>query len=166
MKIALRLAKWLLLVCAVLALALLGLRVYLAREDNSVSDGPPKLVCILLDRAAFSISLDSSQILRATGYFSNGTKQDLTHRVTWSPSDPKIVEVASDGTVKAIAPGRARVTALLGNQGASSIVIVGAPELLGLAVTPPTSPPGRAKVFLIRQPEHTPMELFAILPVP
>ena len=136
MKIALRLAKWLLLVCAVLALALLGIRIYLAREDNSVSDGPPKLVCILLDRAAFSISLNSSQILRATGYFSNGTKQDLTHRVTWSPSDPKIVEVASDGTVKAIAPGRARVTALLGNQGASSIVIVGAPELLGLAVTP------------------------------
>src|SRR5262249_17313451 len=136
MKTALRLTKWLSVVCVITALVLLGLRVYLAREDNSVSNGTPKLVCILLDRSAFSIPPNNSQILGAAGYFSNGTKQDLTHRVTWSSSDPKIAEVTSNGTVKAIAPGHALVTALLGNQGASSTVIVGAPELLGLAISP------------------------------
>jgi hypothetical protein len=136
MKTLLWLAKRLFLVAVVIGLVLLGIRLYLAKQDTASSDESPKVLCITIDLPTISLPPGGSQNLTATGNFSNGAKQDFTKRVTWASSDPKIAEIGADGRVKAIGEGRAQITVTLEHQGASSSVFVGKPELIGLAINP------------------------------
>lgn len=87
------------------------------------------LASLAITPAAATIALiDSSQAFTALGTYSDGTSKDLTASVTWSSSDPTIIQVINDaarnGLATPVSPGSATVTAQLGNITGSTAVSV------------------------------------------
>ncbi|MDW8283104.1 MAG: Ig-like domain-containing protein [Myxococcales bacterium] len=81
-----------------------------------------------------------TESLTATGYFSDGTTQNVTDAANWTSSDSRIVEVSnatgSKGLATAVAPGSARITAALGGKTAAASVAVRDATLSLIGVTP------------------------------
>lgn len=96
-----------------------------------------------------NLPVGKSQSLKATGFFNDGTTQDLTAAVSWSSSAPGAASVDSTGQVLARSPGAADVTATSGNVTAGARVTVLPAELTGLTVTPAGArlPKGTSRAF-------------------
>lgn len=95
----------------------------------------------LVSIALSSTSLPSgtSQALTATGFFTDGTRADISGQVTWQSQDPAIATVdASSGLLTAVAPGSTTVRASLGTTVASpfTAVTVTAATLAEIVVEP------------------------------
>ncbi|MGI6257922.1 MAG: Ig-like domain-containing protein, partial [Anaerovoracaceae bacterium] len=72
-----------------------------------VKVNPVAVTGVSLDKADATVPMGSTEVLKATVSPANAT--DKT--VKWTSSDEKVATVAADGTVKAIAPGKATITA-------------------------------------------------------
>jgi predicted outer membrane repeat protein len=78
------------------------------------------------------------QPLAATGTFSDGTTLDVTAQVAWISSATDIATVASDGTVTALTPGAATITATDAKtkKTGSTLLTVNPAVIRDLAITP------------------------------
>jgi len=104
--------------------------------NASVAVGQAALLSLAVTPNNFSLPLDESQQLAATGTFSDGSTQDLTQVVTWASSATGTASVSPAGAVHANAIGSATISATAGAISGSSAVTVGQAALVSIAVSP------------------------------
>jgi trimeric autotransporter adhesin len=101
------------------------------------------LTSIQISPAAVVLAPGSTQVLTATGRFSDGSKQDISRSVTWSSSNPTVASVSTTANAKTLATGMAAgtatLTAAMGSVSGSANVLVSAVTLMSIQVTPGTS---------------------------
>lgn len=82
------------------------------------------LTRITIEPSEITLTTNATQQLTATGYYSDGTRKQLSSTATWSTSDPKIAVVDSQGLVRATGPGSSTITAAQGDVTATGAVSV------------------------------------------
>jgi hypothetical protein len=94
---------------------------------SSSSSSEPTLQLIEVQSPGTLFSVRSTVQLEAFGVFSDGARLRVSPTVSWSSSDPSIIDVDSKGLVRLVKAGRARVSAQLeGTQGGTSIEVTAA----------------------------------------
>jgi hypothetical protein len=108
------------------------------------------LTSIALTPANPSFAFGTTQILKATGTYSDGSTLDLTNTATWSSDGPGIATVNSQGLVSSVATGTSNITASVGSISGTTIVTVTPATLVSIAVTPaiPVIPVGGTQPFI------------------
>jgi hypothetical protein len=109
----------------------------------------PSLVSIAITPANSSFALGTTQTLKATGTYTDGSTQDLTNSVTWNTTNPKIASVNAAGVATSVAVGTASATATSGAIVGSTNLTVTQATLVSIAVTPaiPSIPAGTTQQF-------------------
>jgi hypothetical protein len=81
-----------------------------------------------------------AQQFNAIGRYSDGSTQDLTRSVTWSPGSSSVITISNDagsnGLAQSVGPGTTTINAVSGAVSGSTTVTVAAPVVVGLTVTP------------------------------
>lgn len=98
--------------------------------------GQATLVSIALSPTNPTIALGNSQQLVATGTYTDATTQVITASADWSSSNAAKATVSAAGLVLSKAQGTTTITATKDGISQSTLVTVGAPLLLSIAVTP------------------------------
>ncbi len=94
------------------------------------------LQTISVTSAQGTFALGQSLPLKATGFYSDGTTQDLTNSVAWTSSAPSVGLVSSTGSATGVSTGTFNARATLnGITGLESLVVTNA-TLVSIAVTP------------------------------
>jgi photosystem II stability/assembly factor-like uncharacterized protein len=102
------------------------------------------------------VVVNQTERLIATGFFSDGAREDLTESVTWESSDPSVVRVSMEpgtrGTLLGNSPGVATVSAVSGNSGkrAQVTVTVKAPPPTVSSLSPETAPASGGTSITVR----------------
>jgi trimeric autotransporter adhesin len=98
-----------------------------------------KLVAITVAAAASSVEVGNTVQLAAQGSYSDGSKQDLTKKVTWTTSDPLKANVSTQGVATGLTAGVVTFKATLdGKEGSTSLTVTLPPATLSsIAVTAP-----------------------------
>lgn len=86
-----------------------------------VSEAVLKELVINLDSAV--ISKGSFTNARATGYYSDGTRQDLTSEVAWSSSDSSTANITQNGQIQSLKIGNTSISAKFGNLDSNILVL-------------------------------------------
>src|SRR5215472_5749404 len=106
--------------------------------STSSNGGTP--ASISLSPTTATLGVGTTQQLKATGNFSNGTSQDVTTQATWSSSDKNVVTVqtgqTNPGLVTAVAAGSATITATLQGVNGTSAITVSAVSATSISLTP------------------------------
>jgi hypothetical protein len=84
----------------------------------------PNLVSIVVTPSPTSIPIGSSQQLIATGFYSDGSTQDLTTSVTWVSSSSAVASISSSGLAAGVATGSSTITASSGSISGTAAVSV------------------------------------------
>jgi concanavalin A-like lectin/glucanase superfamily protein/Big-like domain-containing protein/ASPM-SPD-2-Hydin domain-containing protein len=82
-----------------------------------------------------TIASGTTQSFTATGFFSDGSTQNLTTSVTWS-SSTSVATINTSGVATGLAPGQATITASLGSVSNSAVLTVTTAVLTSIAVNP------------------------------
>ncbi len=89
---------------------------------------PAVLLAMSLSSSSSTIAVAGSTPFTATGFFSDGSSQDLTTTTTWSSTAQSVAQVSnasgSEGLVTGIAAGSAQISAAQGSVSASASVTV------------------------------------------
>jgi hypothetical protein len=115
---------------------------------------PAALLSITISPQSPTISLGTSQVFTAMGKYTDGTNVDVTSLVAWSSSSIPVSIISntpgSNGLATSAGVGTASITATLGSVFSSTILTVGQPSLVSIAVTPanPTIPLGTSQQFI------------------
>jgi trimeric autotransporter adhesin len=83
-----------------------------------------------------SLASGGTEQLTATGVYSDNSTVSLTSQVAWQSSDPTVAAVSGNGVLTALKSGNVTVTATLNSISGTAGVVVNAPTLLSIAVTP------------------------------
>ena len=75
--------------------------------------------------------------LQAIGHYSDGSRRELTSRVTWASSDVDVAPVAATGALDGVASGSATVVADFSGLSTQAGVTVSSATLMGLRIEPP-----------------------------
>jgi hypothetical protein len=115
---------------------------------GTVSASTPKVLnSILVTSNAASKPAGLELELTATGYYSDGSTNNLTGVVTWTSADTNKLTVSSAGLARALRVGTANVSASYRPEGASTTVTgnfvqtIAAPQLQAIAITHTATPP-------------------------
>ena len=85
------------------------------------------------------IAARTSEQYTVTGFFGDGTIQDLSPDAIYTVSDPTIASVDNDGTVTGLSAGTVQVSATIFGQTVSTPLAITNAELLSISVTPANS---------------------------
>jgi hypothetical protein len=106
----------------------------------SLSITPDDLVSIAVTPQNPSIALGQAQQFTATGTYSDQSTKDITTNVTWTSSSAMIAVMSnntgSQGLATSSGIGSVAITATMGSVNASTMLTVGTPQLVSIAVTP------------------------------
>ena len=83
-----------------------------------------------------SLASGGTEQLTATGVYSDASIQSLTTQVIWGISDQTVAAVAGTGVLTALKAGSVTVTATLGSVSGMGSVVVTAPSLSSITITP------------------------------
>ncbi len=116
--------------------------------STTLTVGAPSLVSIAITPANPSFALGTTQTLKATGTYTDGSTKDLTSSVTWNTTNHGIATV-SQGVATSVAVGITSVTATSGSIVGSTNLTVTQAALVSIAVTPaiPSIPAGTTQQF-------------------
>ncbi|HEY2467369.1 MAG TPA: Ig-like domain-containing protein [Terracidiphilus sp.] len=106
---------------------------------GSVSVSAPALSSVTIFPAAFSIASGQNKQLSATGFYANGTSQDVTNQVAWNSQNTASATVSSSGLVSGVSAGTATITATLGSITGTSVATISTAQLQSIAITPLTA---------------------------
>jgi 6-phosphogluconolactonase (cycloisomerase 2 family) len=95
----------------------------------------PTLQSITVSPANLTVAAGLTQQYTATGNYSDGSSHTL-NGVTWATSDTTLATISSGGLVTTLKQGTVTVSATLGAATGSTSLVVGAPNLLSLTVSP------------------------------
>ena len=100
-----------------------------------------KLTGITVTAAASSVDIGNTVKLTAVGTYSDGTKPDITSKVTWTSADVSLATVSAQGVATAVSVGTVALTAALeGQVGTASITVTKSTAVLvSIAVTAPSA---------------------------
>jgi hypothetical protein len=98
-----------------------------AKAPLTVSNA--QLSGITLTPGSASLTSGGGRQYLATGSFTDGTQQDLTMIASWTAANGSVADVSSFGYAVAQGPGQTSVSAKVGSQTGSSVVIVNSPAL-------------------------------------
>lgn len=109
----------------------------------------PSLVSIAVTPTNPSFALGTTQTLKATGTYTDGSTLDLTNTVTWNTGNHAIATVSNTGVATSVAVGTTSVTATSGAIAGSTNVTITQAALVSIAVTPaiPSIPAGTTQQF-------------------
>src|SRR5206468_4243632 len=82
------------------------------------------------------IAKGSTSQFAATGAYSDGSTQDLTHSVTWLTSNTAVATVTAAGIATGVAQGTSQVSASTAGVTGSTTLKVGTAGVVAMAVTP------------------------------
>lgn len=82
------------------------------------------------------LPIGPTQVLTATGTYSDGSSKVLQSGLTWTSSNPGAVSVTSSGVLSARTPGSARITAASGNVVGLMSVTATSAQLRSVSVSP------------------------------
>jgi trimeric autotransporter adhesin len=99
---------------------------------------PAILLTITVAPANPTIASGTTQSFTATGFFSDGSTQNLTSSVTWS-SSTSVATINTSGLATGLAPGQTTITASLGSVSNSAVLTVTTAVLVSIAVNPANS---------------------------
>ncbi len=94
------------------------------------------LASIAIEPADAKLPVSAKLALKATGVFSDGSKQDLSSQVVWTSSDATLATVGTDGTVTGKKAGNVTVTASFGAVTARATLTITPATLSTIDVTP------------------------------
>jgi uncharacterized protein YjdB len=97
------------------------------------------LTAITVTPANSSIAKGTTEQIKATGAFSDGSTQDLTTQVTWTSSSSTTATISSGGLVTGTEVGSVTITATQGGVSGSTTVTVTPPVLTSITITPANS---------------------------
>ncbi len=112
------------------------------------------LVSIQVTPTNRSISKGTTQLITATGIYSDNSTQDLTTQVTWSSSDASVASISNaagtNGLATSLAVGSTVIGAALGNVSGATTLNVTAAALVSIEVSPtdPSIPKGTTQQFV------------------
>ena len=106
---------------------------------GSVSVTAPALSSITVSPAAFSIASGQNKQLSATGFYANGTSQDVTNQVTWNSQNTGSATVSSSGLVSGVSAGSATITASIGSTTGTAVATITTAQLQSITITPLTA---------------------------
>jgi uncharacterized protein YjdB len=109
--------------------------------DITVSAVAAKLTGIAVTAAASSVDIGNTVKLTAIGTYSDGTKPDISGKVTWTSSNTALATVSTQGVATAVSVGTVTLTAALdGQTGTAGITVTkSAAVLVSIAVTAPSA---------------------------
>ncbi|MGI4755738.1 MAG: Ig-like domain-containing protein, partial [Janthinobacterium lividum] len=115
-----------------------------------------KLVRLIVKPGTAQIAAMTGAHYTATGFFSDGTLQDVTSDVKWTSADMSVAVLDTTGRALGIAQGDTQVVAsLLGSQASSSLTVTNA-TLLSVALIP-----GNSKVPLTTLHQYSMQGMFS-----
>src|SRR6202166_2990243 len=82
--------------------------------SSSASASGKKLISITVTPTVLNAAIGKTQQFKATGYFSDGSTQDLTSSVIWNSSSPAVAVITSSGLATVQSAGNTTVTASIG----------------------------------------------------
>lgn len=94
------------------------------------------LASIEVTPTASRIASGTTQQFKATGLFSDGTKQDITAAATWSSATPSVASIDSGGRATGVAAGTSVITASFGGISGTTALTVTAATLVAIEVSP------------------------------
>lgn len=115
---------------------------------GSGSKVPAELILISVTPQIFSAPLGTSQQLKATGGYSDGSSQDLTPTVTWSSSDPAVATVNAAGVATTIGIGSATMSASINSITGTTLLTVGPAVAVSLSPGTALVPVGQSEQFV------------------
>jgi len=100
-----------------------------------------KLTAITVTAATSSVDIGNTVKLTAVGTYDDGSKPDITSKVTWTSSNASLATVSAQGVATAVSIGTAILAATLeGLVGSASITVTkSAAVLVSIAVTAPSA---------------------------
>ncbi len=96
----------------------------------------PTLASIAISPQDSTIPLGATQQFAATGFYTDGSTQDLTATATWSSSATVVAVINGSGLAAGEFQGTATIQASFGSMSASTTLSVGAPSLVSVGLTP------------------------------
>ncbi len=97
---------------------------------------PPVLQSISIAPANPAVAIGQNQQFAATGFYGDGSTQDVTSLVNWSSTQPAIASISSSGLASGLSGGSTTITAALGTITASATLNVNSTALISIALTP------------------------------
>jgi trimeric autotransporter adhesin len=94
------------------------------------------LSAVTVNPGTATIAAGTTQTFTATGWFSDGTTQDVTTSVTWNSSMPSVATIGASGVGAGLAPGQTTITASLGSVLNSVVLTITPAVLTGITVNP------------------------------
>jgi len=85
---------------------------------------PPALVSISLTPSSPSLSIGGNQQFTATGYYSNGSSQNISSSVTWSSSATGVATISASGLAATVGQGTTTITATDGSITGTALLTV------------------------------------------
>jgi len=76
---------------------------------------PPTLSSILITPSSAAVAVGQTRQLKATGFYSDNSTQDLTGTVNWSSTNSLVASVSAAGMVTGVAAGQAGIVAASGS---------------------------------------------------
>jgi hypothetical protein len=83
-----------------------------------------------------TIAKTTTQAFTATGFFTDGSSQDITTQVTWTSSSTSVATITSGGLATGVAAGTSTIKATLGAISGTSKLTVTSATVSSIAVTP------------------------------
>jgi Bacterial Ig-like domain (group 2) len=97
---------------------------------------PPSLSSLAITPGNPSIGAGQKQQFTAEGTFSDGSKQDLTSSVSWTSSSTAVATINGSGMATGVVQGDSKIGAASGSISTSTVLTVGPPSVVSIAVTP------------------------------
>jgi len=107
-----------------------------ASATLTISSAAANLSSIVITPANPTIPVNTAQQLTATGNYSDGSSADITGLVTWGSNSNSIAVVSSSGMLTGQAAGTTGISASMGTVSGTTQVVVSAPTVVSIAVTP------------------------------
>lgn len=98
------------------------------------------LSSLIISPANAVVAIGDNERFAATGYFADGSKQDMTSAVAWSSADSAIAPIDTSGRAVAKQPGTTTILAVSGSITATTILTVPSPTLVSVSIVAPDSP--------------------------
>ena len=102
--------------------------------------GPAALVSLAVTPANPSLARGATEPFTATGTYTDGSTQNLTSSSVWTSSNTAVATIGnsggSPGLAQSLAQGMTTITAMVGAINGSTVLTVGPPTLVSLALTP------------------------------
>jgi hypothetical protein len=109
-----------------------------ASANAAIAVGPPALLNLTVAPNTSSLPVGESELLTATGKFSDGSTQNLTQSATWTSSATTIATVSAAGGAAAKAPGAVTISATSGSVTGSASLTVTPPAVTAVNIVPAT----------------------------